>query len=129
MEAKIETGGCFEGNNFKPTLLTNISEQMPVCQQEIFGPVASIISFKTESEMVTFANRSQYGLAASIWTQDKEKGLRIASELESGSVYINALVRSDPNLPIGGTKQSGYGRELSAFGIRELTNIKTLIIK
>jgi succinate-semialdehyde dehydrogenase / glutarate-semialdehyde dehydrogenase len=129
MGAKIETGGVGEGNNFKPTLLTNIKEEMPVCQQEIFGPMASIISFKNENEMVAFANRSQYGLAASIWTKDKEKGLKIASELESGSVYINALVRSDPNLPIGGTKRSGYGRELSAFGIRELCNIKTLIIK
>ena len=129
MGAKIITGGGHQGNNFEPTLLVNLTNQMPVFKEEIFGPVASIFVVKDEAEMLKLANESQYGLAASIWSRDVEKARIMAEDLEAGSVYINALVRSDPNLPIGGTKRSGYGRELSAYGIRELTNIKTLIIK
>lgn len=127
--ASLKTPFVVDGNNVQPCLLGNISDKMPVFCEEVFGPAASIYVVKNEAEMLAVANQSDYGLAASVWTADQDKARALASQLEVGSVYVNALVRSDPKMPIGGVKRSGYGRELSAFGIRELTNIKTLIVK
>ena len=103
---------------------------MPAYEEELFGPVASIISVKDEAGAIRVANDSIFGLGAAIFTRDERRGERIATEqLEAGSCFVNALVRSDPRLPFGGIKQSGYGRELSVFGIREFVNIKTVYVK
>lgn len=108
-----------------PTLLTDIHDDMPVFCDETFGPVAVVISFKTDDEAIQIANNTRFGLGASIWTRDIEKAKKISSSIESGSVFINSLVKSDPRLPFGGTKNSGFGRELTAFGVHEFMNIKT----
>ena len=91
--------------------------------------MAAIISVRDEAEAVTVANDSVFGLGAAVFTGDSARGERIAAELEAGCCFVNALVRSDPRLPFGGIKQSGYGRELSVFGIREFVNIKTIVVK
>jgi succinate-semialdehyde dehydrogenase/glutarate-semialdehyde dehydrogenase len=103
---------------------------MPAYDEEIFGPVAAIIPVKDESEAITVANDSVFGLGSAIFTRDIEKGTRLAEkELQAGSSFVNTFVRSDPRLPFGGIKESGYGRELSHFGIREFVNIKTIFVK
>ena len=94
----------------------------------MFGPVASVIAAVDENHAVQIANEHRYGLAASVWTKDIEKGEELAKEINSGSVFINALVKSDPRYPFGGVKKSGYGRELSSFGIKEFMNIKTVYV-
>jgi succinate-semialdehyde dehydrogenase/glutarate-semialdehyde dehydrogenase len=99
---------------------------MPVFDEETFGPVAAVIVVEAEREAIRIANASAYGLGASVWTEDRERGQRIAGELEAGSVFVNGLVKSDPRLPFGGVKRSGYGRELSEYGLREFVNIKTV---
>lgn len=117
------------GAYFNPTLLVKVRPGMPVFDQEVFGPVASVTTAKTVNEAIELANNSKYGLGASIWTIDTEKALRLARQLQTGSVFINDMVVSDPRLPFGGVKQSGYGRELSEFGIKEFTNVKTIVVK
>ena len=103
---------------------------MSAYDEELFGPVAAIISAKSDQDAVSIANDSIFGLGAAIFTQNISKGERIAArELEAGCCFINDFVKSDPRLPFGGIKQSGYGRELSDFGIREFVNIKTVFIK
>jgi succinate-semialdehyde dehydrogenase/glutarate-semialdehyde dehydrogenase len=102
---------------------------MPAFDQELFGPVAPVIVVADEQEAVSAANNSRYGLGASIWTQDDERGRRLAAEVEAGAVFINGMVKSDPRLPFGGVKMSGYGRELSHYGIKEFVNIKTVWIR
>lgn len=114
---------------YSPTLLTNVKKGMPAYDEELFGPVACIIKAKDENQAIELANDSVYGLSASLWTVDLDKGERLASRLRTGNVYINAMSKSDPSLPFGGIKKSGYGRELGAEGIREFVNIKTLCIK
>jgi len=99
---------------------------MPVFDQETFGPVAAVIVAKDEAEAIQLANASSYGLGASVWTADTRRGERIARDLEVGSVFVNGLVKSDPRLPFGGVKRSGYGRELSEYGLREFVNVKTV---
>ena len=100
---------------------------MPAFDDELFGPVASVVRARDEDHALELANRSVFGLGAAVYTADVERGARIAAErLEAGSCFVNGLVKSDPRLPFGGIKESGYGRELSAFGIREFTNIKTV---
>lgn len=99
---------------------------MPAYEQELFGPVASVIEASDEDEAVDIANSSEFGLGASVWTKDLSKGIAIARRIESGTVFVNGLVKSDPRLPFGGIKKSGYGRELSYFGIREFVNQKTI---
>lgn len=130
--ANIVTGGKAvknEGNYYEPSILTNVTPDMPVYHQETFGPVAAIITVDNEHEAVMHANNSMFGLGASIWTKNRERGEKIAGKIDAGAVFINGIVKSDPRLPFGGIKNSGYGRELSAYGIKEFVNIKTVWIK
>jgi succinate-semialdehyde dehydrogenase/glutarate-semialdehyde dehydrogenase len=130
--ATLVTGGKpikNEGNYYEPTILTNVRPEMPVYHQETFGPVAAIITVSSEADAIMHANNSQFGLGASIWTKDGERGEKLAREIDAGAVFINGIVKSDPRLPFGGIKNSGYGRELSAYGIKEFVNIKTVWIK
>jgi succinate-semialdehyde dehydrogenase/glutarate-semialdehyde dehydrogenase len=126
--AHLVTGGTRNNANFKPALLTNVAEGMATFDEEAFGPVASIIHATSEAEAIQFANDSRYGLGGAIWSKDIEKAEALAKEIESGAVFINAMVKSDPRYPFGGVKKSGYGRELSHFGIHEFMNIKTIYI-
>ena len=115
------------GAFYPPTVLTDVRSGMPAYDDELFGPVAAIIPVVDEAEAIRVANDSKYGLGAAVFTRDLQRGERIATEeLEAGSCFVNAFVRSDPRLPFGGVKESGYGRELSWFGIREFVNIKTV---
>ncbi|MEW6194351.1 MAG: NAD-dependent succinate-semialdehyde dehydrogenase [Bacteroidota bacterium] len=118
-----------EGFYYAPTILANLKKGMPAYDDEIFGPVASLIKVKDEAEAIAVANDSAFGLGASLWTSNIEKAKLLASKVESGSVFINGMVKSDPRLPFGGIKNSGYGRELSHYGIKEFVNIKTVWIK
>lgn len=99
---------------------------MPAYDEELFGPVASIFIAKDAEEAIQLANDSRFGLGGSIWTQDWRKGLELAKRIESGAIFINALVASSPEMPFGGIKKSGYGRELSYLGIREFVNQKSI---
>jgi succinate-semialdehyde dehydrogenase / glutarate-semialdehyde dehydrogenase len=131
--AKLLLGGEIlkvKGAYYPPTVLTNVSPGMPAYDDEIFGPVASLIKVKKEVEAIKVANATSFGLGAAVFTQDNDRGERIAEkELIAGACFINDSVRSDPRLPFGGVKESGYGRELSLFGIREFVNIKTICRK
>jgi succinate-semialdehyde dehydrogenase/glutarate-semialdehyde dehydrogenase len=119
-----------EGAFYPPTVLTNVKKGMPAYDEEMFGPVAAIISAKDEKDAIRVANDSIFGLGAAVFTQDVAKGERIAAhELEAGCCFVNAFVKSDPRLPFGGVKTSGYGRELSHYGIKEFVNIKTVFVK
>ena len=102
---------------------------MPVFDEEVFGPVASIIAVKDEKEAIAVANDTVFGLGASLWTKDIPKAKRLAARIEAGEVAINKMMKSDPRLPFGGIKHSGYGRELSSYGLKEFMNIKTVCIK
>jgi succinate-semialdehyde dehydrogenase/glutarate-semialdehyde dehydrogenase len=126
--AEIITGGTAEGCNFQPTLLTGVQPGMPAFEEEIFGPVFSIIQVKNEQEAVALANASRFGLGGNIWTKDMDKGTGLARQINSGSVFINSMVKSEPALPFGGIKKSGYGRELSKHGIMEFVNVKTVVV-
>jgi succinate-semialdehyde dehydrogenase/glutarate-semialdehyde dehydrogenase len=130
--AKLLTGGNpleRPGNYYAPTVLTNIPASSPAYREELFGPVASIFRVKNADEAIRIANDSRFGLGASAWTSDKSEQERFINELEAGMVFINQMVFSDPRVPFGGMKRSGYGRELSTNGIREFTNIKTVWVK
>jgi len=111
-----------------PAILTNVTPNMPVFDEETFGPIAAVIKAEDTNDAIAIANNSRFGLGASIWTEDEEKGMRYAKQLHVGSVFVNGMVASDPRLPFGGIKKSGYGRELSHTGIREFVNIKTIVI-
>ncbi len=129
--AEILTGGKpLEGKGFfyPPTVLVNVHKGMPAYEEELFGPVASVIKAKDEEDAIRIANDTLFGLGASLWTKNTEHAKELAKEIESGSVFINGLVKSDPRLPFGGVKISGYGRELSHYGIKEFVNIKTVWI-
>lgn len=126
--ANIVLGGEVDGCNYQPTLLLNVWPEMPAFEEEVFGPVFSIVSVKDETEAVRLANASRYGLGANIWTKDSDKGIFLAKKIDSGSVFINSMVKSEPALPFGGIKKSGYGRELSKHGIMEFVNAKTITI-
>jgi succinate-semialdehyde dehydrogenase/glutarate-semialdehyde dehydrogenase len=116
------------GAYYPPTVLGNVGPGMPGYDEELFGPVAAIISAKDEADSIRIANDTVFGLGSAIFTRDLEHGRRLAREVQAGSTFINSLVASDPRLPFGGIKESGYGRELSTFGIREFVNIKTVSI-
>jgi succinate-semialdehyde dehydrogenase / glutarate-semialdehyde dehydrogenase len=118
-----------DGAYYPATVLTDVKKGMPAYDDELFGPVAAIIPVKDEAEAIKVANDSVFGLGAAIFTEDIEKGERIAAnEIEAGSCFVNTFVKSDPRLPFGGIKESGYGRELSHYGIKEFVNIKTVFV-
>lgn len=112
---------------FKALVLSKVHMKMPVMQEEVFGPVASVMPFSSDDEAIRLANSTNYGLGASVWTKSHERANVFANEIESGSVYINTLMKSDVNLPFGGVKRSGYGRELSSEGFYEFVNIKSVV--
>jgi acyl-CoA reductase-like NAD-dependent aldehyde dehydrogenase len=127
--AEILTGGeqtRSKGYFYKPTILKNVSSNMRVAQEEVFGPVAPIVVADSETEALTLANDSQYGLGASIWTEDLDKAERLSRMVRSGIVTVNNVVISDPRVPFGGVKKSGFGRELSRYGMLEFVNIKSV---
>jgi len=115
-----------KGYFYKPTILTKITPKMRVAQEEIFGPVAPVTILEDDLEAIRLANDSQYGLGASIWTEDLEKAERLSRAIESGIVTVNNVVASDPRVPFGGVKKSGFGRELSRYGMLEFVNIKSI---
>jgi succinate-semialdehyde dehydrogenase / glutarate-semialdehyde dehydrogenase len=117
------------GAFYLPTILTSVTPGMPAYEEEVFGPVAAILAVRNEEEAVRVANDSRYGLGAAVFTQDRERGERIARRLECGTCFVNGQVASDPRLPFGGIKESGYGRELSAYGIREFVNVKSVVLQ
>jgi acyl-CoA reductase-like NAD-dependent aldehyde dehydrogenase len=127
--AEVVTGGEQIGKKgyfYKPTVLKNVNPKMSIAQEEVFGPVAPIIVADDEIEAIELANDSEYGLGASIWTQDLDKAERLSSSVESGIVSVNNVVASDPRVPFGGVKKSGFGRELSRYGMLEFVNIKSV---
>ena len=130
--AHLLTGGVVPegpGAFYPPTVLTNVTEGMPVYSEETFGPVATIVTVADEEEAIAVANDSVFGLAGAVFTRDAARGERIARDrIESGSCFVNAFAASDPRLPFGGIKASGYGRELSHIGMREFCNMKTIVV-
>jgi succinate-semialdehyde dehydrogenase/glutarate-semialdehyde dehydrogenase len=116
------------GAFYPPTLLSAVDRGMPAFDEETFGPVAAVVTARDESDAIRLANDSPFGLGAAIWSGDRERAERLAGEIEAGAVFVNGLVKSDPRLPFGGVKRSGYGRELSEYGIREFVNIKSVWI-
>lgn len=129
--ATLIRGGKFiegEGYFYEPTIVTNLKPGMALYAEESFGPVFSLFSFENEEDAVRIANDTEFGLGGSIWTEDLIKGESMARRIESGSIFINGMTKSDPRLPFGGIKKSGYGRELSHYGIKEFVNIKTIWI-
>ncbi len=131
--AKLLLGGFvpeMKGAFYPPTVLADVKPGMPAFDEELFGPVAAIVKAEDEDDAIKLANQTVFGLGAAVFTKDVARGERIAKEkLNAGSCFVNQFVRSDPRLPFGGIKESGYGRELSVFGIREFVNIKTVSIK
>jgi succinate-semialdehyde dehydrogenase/glutarate-semialdehyde dehydrogenase len=130
--ARVVTGGKRlngKGYYYAPTVLTGVTPASPAYHDEVFGPVAIIFRVPTLDDAIRVANDSPFGLGASAWTTDPAERARFVSELESGMVFINAMVASDPRLPFGGVKQSGYGRELAANGLREFVNVKSVWIQ
>jgi len=113
---------------YAPTVLVNVTTDMPVMAEETFGPAAAVIAFGTDDEAVELANATPYGLGASVWSADVDHALEVGGRISSGALFINAVTASDPRLPFGGVKQSGYGRELGEVGAREFTNIRTVVI-
>ncbi|MBN1199636.1 MAG: NAD-dependent succinate-semialdehyde dehydrogenase [Bacteroidales bacterium] len=122
---RYEREGCY----YQPTILTEVKPGMPVYSEETFGPLLAIIAVADEQEAIRVANDSEFGLGGSVWTRDSHRGEAIARQVESGAVFVNGMTKSDPRLPFGGIKKSGYGRELGSYGIREFVNIKTIWIR
>lgn len=126
--AHLVFGGEADGCNFKPAILMDVKKGMPAFEEETFGPLATVIEAQDEQEAIQLANVSELGLGGSVWTADIDKGIAIARKIQSGAVFINSLVKSDPRLPFGGIKKSGYGRELGRHGILEFVNAKTIAV-
>jgi succinate-semialdehyde dehydrogenase/glutarate-semialdehyde dehydrogenase len=121
----LEGPGAF----YQPSILDHVTPGMRAWGEELFGPVATVIRARDEEEAVRIANDSEFGLGGSVWTRDSTRGERVARRIECGCVFVNGLVKSDPRLPFGGIKHSGYGRELSRLGMHEFMNAKTLWVK
>jgi succinate-semialdehyde dehydrogenase/glutarate-semialdehyde dehydrogenase len=131
MGARLVTGGKRVGdvgNFYAPTILADVTQDMPVFREETFGPILALVASHGDEQALEMANDSQYGLAASVWTSNPERGLKLGNQIEAGALFINKIVASDPRLPFGGVKLSGYGRELAVEGLREFTNIKTVVV-
>jgi acyl-CoA reductase-like NAD-dependent aldehyde dehydrogenase len=129
--ARVLTGGkrpAGKGFFYEPTLLADVPPEAPALTEEVFGPAAAIVTVRDADDAIARANATRFGLSNNLWTRDLHKARRLARELESGGVFINGMTASDPRLPFGGIKKSGYGRELSAFGLREFVNVKTVWI-
>ena len=130
--ARVLVGGTLPaspGAFYPPTVLTDVRKGQPAYDEELFGPVAALIVAADEQDAIRIANDTSFGLGAAVFTRDIDRGTRIAAEdLEAGNCFVNAFVRSDPRLPFGGIKQSGYGRELGMWGIREFVNVKTVYV-
>jgi succinate-semialdehyde dehydrogenase/glutarate-semialdehyde dehydrogenase len=131
--ARVLLGGeipQIKGAYYPPTVLSGVVPGMPAYDEELFGPAAALIKAKDEKDGIRIANDTSFGLGAAVFTSDAKKGERIAKEeLQAGCCFVNEFVKSDPRLPFGGIKESGYGRELSAFGIKEFMNVKTVYVK
>jgi succinate-semialdehyde dehydrogenase/glutarate-semialdehyde dehydrogenase len=130
--AEVLTGGeplDREGAFYPPTVLTDVPESCPAAEEELFGPVAAVFEVDDEAAAVELANDTDFGLGCSIWTADRERGQRLARRIDAGCTYVNQLTKSDPRVPFGGVKDSGYGRELSEAGIKEFTNRKTVWVE
>ncbi|MGA2400134.1 MAG: NAD-dependent succinate-semialdehyde dehydrogenase [Syntrophobacteraceae bacterium] len=128
--ARVHTGPKppDRGFFFQPVVLTDLTADMLVVREEVFGPIAPLITVRSEEEMIRIANETEFGLGAAVWTRNTSKAERLAREIASGFVAINCIVKSDPRLPFGGVKKSGVGRELSHYGLKEFVNIKTVVI-
>jgi acyl-CoA reductase-like NAD-dependent aldehyde dehydrogenase len=129
--ARVRVGGKplpGKGAFYPPTVLDNVKLDMKVIREEVFGPVAPVYVVHDEAEAIKVANDSDFGLGSSLWTTDMERARRIAREIQSGMVFVNALTKSDPRMPFGGVKRSGIGRELSKYGLREFVNVKSVNI-
>jgi succinate-semialdehyde dehydrogenase/glutarate-semialdehyde dehydrogenase len=132
--AKVALGGKAvagpdgRGYFYAPTILTQVTDEMPVFREETFGPVAAVIRARDAEHAIELANDSDFGLGGNLWTRDLARARELARRLESGGVFINGMTASDPRLPFGGVKRSGYGRELSLVGIREFVNVQTVWI-
>jgi succinate-semialdehyde dehydrogenase/glutarate-semialdehyde dehydrogenase len=130
--AVLVTGGVrpkHSGCYYMPTILTGVRKGMAAYHEETFGPLVSIIIVQNEDEAIAIANDSEFGLGGSVFTRDLQRGERIARRIETGAMFVNGLTKSDPRLPFGGIKKSGYGRELAEYGIKEFVNIKSIWIK
>lgn len=127
----IKGGKAMEGagNFFEATIISDLTPQMSIYSEETFGPVFAIYKVADAEEAIQLANDSEFGLGASLWTEDVKKGVKLATRVDSGAVFINGMTKSDPRLPFGGIKKSGFGRELSHYGIKEFVNIKTIWVK
>lgn len=132
-QGAVAVTGCAplqrEGFFYAPSLLDHVSSKTRAYSEELFGPVASVIRARDEDHAISIANETQYGLGASIWTRDTARAQTLAQHIQSGSVFVNGMVKSDPRLPFGGIKNSGFGRELSYQGLREFVNVKTVWVR
>ena len=137
VQSSVQAGACVltggspqpgKGYFYEPPILSEVAPDMPAAREETFGPVAALLKVETDEQAVELANSSEYGLSANIWTRDIERARNYARHLAAGSVFVNGVAASDPRLPIGGVKRSGFGRELALYGIREFVNIQTVWI-
>jgi succinate-semialdehyde dehydrogenase/glutarate-semialdehyde dehydrogenase len=129
--AKVLIGGepvQGKGYYYQPTVITDIPRNSPAYWQELFGPAASLFVVESDEEALRIANDTTFGLGSSVWTKDIARAKKLAAQIEAGNVYINAIVKSDPKLPFGGMKKSGFGREMGTYGLHEFVNFKTVCI-